>query len=257
MSSPLGKSLAVPLGRKTVTDFLYASMGIPIVTIEKEINIAELVEARRIANPRPSWCAIFTKAYAKVVASRPDLRRAYLTFPWERLFEYAETTADVVLETTLGTETILTHARLKRPAEMPLLDLDCEVTGCKADPLKHQKRLRRARLLARFPRLIRRWAWWYLLNVSARERAKQLGTFGVSSVANWGTEALRPLAPWISLLHYGRIDADGKVALRLTFDHRVLDGSGSSAALNEMERILKLDLLGELKSLQNPMLKAG
>ena len=38
--------------------------------------------------PRPSWCAIFTKAYAVVAARYPELRRAYLKFPFPRLYEH-------------------------------------------------------------------------------------------------------------------------------------------------------------------------
>jgi pyruvate/2-oxoglutarate dehydrogenase complex dihydrolipoamide acyltransferase (E2) component len=68
-------------------------------------------------------------------------------------------------------------------------------------------------------------------------------------VGKWGVESLRPIAPWISLLHYGMIDADGNLTVRLTFDHRVLDGSGPSTALVEMERFLKTDIVGELKAL--------
>jgi hypothetical protein len=109
-------------------------------------------------------------------------------------------------------------------------------------------RLRLALRVARLPRFARRTLWWYALNVSATARACYFGTFGVTSVGNWGVDSLRPIAPWTSLLHYGAIDPDGRIMMRLTYDHRVLDGSGPSLALVELERVLQTDMVAELKA---------
>jgi hypothetical protein len=69
-------------------------------------------------------------------------------------------------------------------------------------------------------------------------------------VGNWGVDSLRPIAPWTTLLHYGAIDPQGQITMRLTYDHRVLDGSGPSTALLELEQVLQTDILAELKSLR-------
>lgn len=249
MSKTLGHSLAMPLAQRAVSDFLHASKKLPTVPFQKDMCVADLAAARQRAQPRPSWCSIFTKAYAKVVASRPDLRRAYLSFPWERLFEYSTTTADIVIEASLGAEPVLVGLLLKRPEACSLLEIDRLVTACKQQPLERSLRLKRSFLLARFPRVVRRLAWWYMLNVSARCRARNLGTFGVSSVSNWGVDSVRPISPWTTLLHYGAIDAQGKVTVRLTFDHRVMNGSGPSKALVEMEQFLQTDILAEVEAL--------
>jgi hypothetical protein len=240
----------MPLGRRITSDFLRASMSVPTVVFEKTMDVSALVAARQAVEPRPSWCAIFTKAYARVVAARPDLRRAYLTFPWERLYEYQRTTADVVVEAKLAGGDVLVTMRLPRPETCPLLEIDRHLQVYKEKPVERIRRFRKALLLARFPAWVRRCVWWYVLNGSGRKRARYFATFGVSSVANWGVESLRPIAPWITLLHYGAIDALGKVAVRLTYDHRVLDGSGPSKALLELEQSLQTDLVAELTALR-------
>jgi hypothetical protein len=245
------------LARRAVSDLLYASKSVPTVPFQKDMQLADLVAARQRAQPRPSWCSIFTKAYAKVVASRPELRRAYLSFPLERLFEYSMTTADIVIATRLGEEDILVNLFLRNPDSCPLLEIDRLTTMHKEKPLESSRRLRGTMMLARFPRFVRRLVWWYALNGSGRVRARLFGTFAVSSVSNWGVDSVRPLSPVTTLLHYGTFDASGKVTVRLTFDHRVMDGAGPSKALNEMEHFLKTDLLAEVKGLQEGMLKAG
>src|SRR5437773_1091590 len=82
-------------------------------------------------------------------------------------------------------------------------------------PLVPLPRYRRALRMAGYPRLVRRWVWWALLNISPRQRARHFGTFGVSSIGNWGAESMRPIGPNTSILHYGVVDAQGRVAVRL------------------------------------------
>jgi hypothetical protein len=257
MSEAIGRSMPLSLGRRVTCDFLHASMKMPMVAVQKQMNVAEVAAARLSLRVRPSWCSIFTKAYGKVVASRPDMRRAFLSFPWERMFEYTATTADIVVEAPIGDETVLLNVPLKRPESTPLLDIDRRLAWCREDPLERVRNVRRSRRLARCPRVIRHAMWWYLLNVSGPRRSRYFGTYGVTSVGKWGVESLRPIAPWISLLHYGMIDSHGNMTVRLTYDHRVLDGSGPSLALVELEKFLKTEILAELKAIDEKLLKAA
>lgn len=253
MAETLGQPMSLSLGRRIICDLVHVGMKIPLVPIQKEVDVLEIVAARQNAHPRPSWCSIFTKAYAKVVAARPELRRAYLTFPWERMYQYNAVTADITVDALVDGENLPVFVPLKNPEACPLLEIDRRLRTCKENPLEHLSRFRRAMALARFPRFVRRSVWWWLLNVSARKRARHFGTFGVSSTANWGVDSLRPIAPCISLLHYGLVDAQNIATIRLTFDHRVMDGSAASKALIEMEQVLKTVILAELQSLQMPL----
>ena len=188
-------------------------------------------------------------AKPKVVAARVDLRTAYLTIPWERLFEYTQVRADIVIEARIDGADTLVAVPMKKPETMPLLEIDRTLIACKEDPRKQIRQYRRATVLARFPAFVRRAIWSLLLNSSGYKRARYFGTFGVTSVGNWGVESLRPLAPWTTLIHYGTIAKDGSIAMRMTYDHRVLDGSGPSIALNEMEQMLATEIVAELHAL--------
>ncbi len=245
----VGRSVSLSVGRRVVCDLMDASAKIPLIPIQKHINVAALIEARQYAQPRPSWCAVFTKAYAKVVASRPELRRAFLTFPWERLFEYTQTTADIAVQAPVERENSVVFVPLKQPESMSLAEIDRRLAWCKEKPIERMQRYRRAVRVSCLPRFVRRWIWWYHLNVSGKKRSRYVGTFGVSSMANWGVDSLRPISPCTTLLHYGAIDTQGDVTIRLTFDHRVLDGMEPSLALAEMEQVLNTDIVAELEAL--------
>ncbi len=257
MSESLGRSMPLSAGRRVVCDLTHASMKIPLIPIQKNVNVTELVSARNAASPRPSWCSIFTKAYARVVAARADLRRAYLSFPCERLYECSTVSADIALDVRLEDENVVAFVPLKNPESRSLVEIDQTLTSCKSDPVGQLPRYRRLLRLARFPRVVRNLVWWSILNLSGQKRARYVGAFGVSSMANWGVESLAPICPCTTLLHYGTIDQQGTVAVRLTFDHRVLDGSGASLALTEMEQVLKTEVLAELKALAAVVSEAG
>ncbi len=250
MSKAGGYSTPLSLGRRVTCDFLRAGMRIPLVSIQKTMNLEALLAARQAVRSRPIWCAVFTKAFGRVVASRPDLRRAFLTFPYERIYHDPTTTADLVVEARRGDENVLIAVPQRQPESTPLREIDRTLALARDDPFGRVRRFRRALTLARLPALVRRLVWWAMLNLSGQTRAHFLGTFGVTTVGNWGVESLRPIAPWTLLLHYGVIDALGRIVMRLTYDHRVLDGAGPATALVEMEQVLQTEMIAELNALR-------
>ncbi len=250
MPDVTGRRLPLSPARRMVADCLHAARFVPTVPLQKNMDLAELAAARDRAEPRPSWCAIFTKAYGKVVAAQPVLRRACLSFPAERLVEYSPATVDIVVEAKLDGEDILVNHTLEDPGSAPLLEIDRGAAALRERPYEGCRRLRIALGLARWPRFVRRLAWWYVLNASGHLRGRIFGTYAVSSAADRGVDTLRPVSAWTTLLHYGVVDSRGRVAMRLTFDHRVMDSGVPAQALNEMEHILKTDILAEVRGLQ-------
>ena len=238
------------VGRRFIYDIITAGTHIPLVTIQKDMSVADLMGPRQSANPKPSWCSIFTKAYAMVVARRPEMRRACLTFPWIRMFEYEAATAHVTMEVKIDGEDALAFIPIESPELCPLLEFDRQIEQSRKNP-RGLRQMAHGLIAARLPRPFRRLAYWFVLNSSGRLRSRYFGTFGVTTVGNWGVESVRPIAPAISILHYGAIDADGKVSIRMTYDHRVLDGIGPSRALNEMEAFLRTEILAELMELND------
>jgi hypothetical protein len=52
------------------------SIGVPRVTVQRQMNVAALLRARTAHEKRPSWTAIFLKGYALLARETPELRRA-------------------------------------------------------------------------------------------------------------------------------------------------------------------------------------
>jgi hypothetical protein len=246
MGERYGRSLPLSLPRLWVGDLLHFAQQVPTVPVQRRMHIGPLVSARRQAEPRPSWCALFTKAYALVAACRPELRRAYLSFPWPHLYEHPVSIASVAVERRLGEEHAVFFTQIRSPEEHTPAQLDEHLKECKEKPVESIGPFRRALRWSRFPRPVRRLLWWVGLNVSGYRRSRNLGTFGVSVYSGLGAEALHPLSPLTTTLNYGVIGEDGVVDVRIIYDHRVMDGSTVARALVELEEVLNDQLPGAL-----------
>ena len=248
MGEPRGRSLPLSPARRLIGDFLHAARKVPSVPVQRRMNIAPLVAARAQAEPRPSWCALFTKAFGMVAAARPELRRAYLTFPWPHLYEHPVSIASIAVERRIGDEDAVLFAQIRGPEHHTPEQLDSFIKDCKELPVERVGTFRRALRISRLPRFLRRFIWWLGLNSSGYKRARNLGTFGVSVYSGLGAEGLHPLSPLTTTLNYGVIGADGSVDVRIIYDHRVLDGSTVARALEDLEGILNHVLPEMLKA---------
>src|SRR5204863_181165 len=93
-----GRNLALSLPRRFIVDLVHFAKQVPSVPVQRRMNLAAVVAARQAASPRPSWAAIFTKAYASVSIARPELRRAYLPYPWPHFYEHPIPVASIAVE---------------------------------------------------------------------------------------------------------------------------------------------------------------
>src|SRR5437763_12822236 len=120
MPAPAGRYLTLTPARRIVADLVGVSLRVPTVCMERRMKLGPVVAARAAADPRPGWCAVFTKAFAVVSARMPELRRAYLTFPWPRLFESAEVFATVAVERPMGGDLGVGFALFRGPETWPV-----------------------------------------------------------------------------------------------------------------------------------------
>lgn len=250
MSQPAGRKLALSLPRRFICDLVHFAHQVPSVPVQRRMNVAAVAAARERATPRPSWCALFTKAYACVAAAMPELRRAYMAFPRAHLYEHPLSIASVALERHYGEEEAVFFAPIRTPDTRPLAELDAELRRYKEQPIESLPSFRRALLISRFPRLLRRFVWWFGLNVWGRKRAAYMGTFGVSVYAGLGAASLHPLSPLTTALNYGVIEPNGDIDVRIIYDHRVMDGATIARALARMEDVLSGHILNELHALR-------
>jgi hypothetical protein len=246
MAKQVGRSYPLSPFRRLVTDLMRFSQRVPAVTIERRMNLAALVVARQRCTPRPGWAVVFAKAFALVARSHPELRRSYMAFPWARLYEHPSSTVALNVERQLPDEAVVVQCLIRRPDSRPLAELDGIVRSYQAEPLQRLRWYRRAVATSKVPWPIRPLLWWGALNVFGRRRCHNFGTFGLSTVAAQGASLLYPVPLLTSMLHYGLIDRVGDLDLRLTWDHRVMDGAVAARMLVELERTLHEDILAEL-----------
>jgi hypothetical protein len=250
MSQPAGHNLPLSLPRRLICDYLHFARKIPSIPVQRHMRLADVVAARAAAAARPSWCALFTKAFGFVTAAYPALRRCYMGFPRPHLYEHPINVTSVAVERPFGDEDAVFFLQICQPELLSLPEIDARLRHAKDDPLENFGSFRRTLRISRMPRPVRRLVWWVGLNVSGRKRAHFMGTAGVSAYAGLGAASLHPLSLLTSTLNYGVIGPDGGVDVRLTYDHRVLDGGTVARALGDLERALTHEVLAELRYLQ-------
>src|SRR5437867_10670871 len=89
MSGKHGRSLPLSPARRLMCDLMHASRQVPLVAVERLIDLRAVRDARRRCADPPSWFALLVKAFALTAVRRPVLRTSYLTFPWPRPYERA------------------------------------------------------------------------------------------------------------------------------------------------------------------------
>lgn len=241
-----GRSLSLSPARLRTIDLLHEAHKVPLVAMEKRMALAPVVARRSACRPRPGWCAIFIKAYALVAARRSELRRAYMSFPRPRLFEHSTNVAAVTIERMIGDEPCVFLGRIAEPEKMTLHELDARLQHFKEAPLEQVDEYWLQLSTTRWPRFVRRLLWWAGLNVSGPVRAACFGTFAVTTTAGAGASANFFPSPLATALHYGLLQEDGGLDVRLMFDHRVMDGGPAARALVDLEKTLLNEIAAEL-----------
>ena len=242
-----GRVVAISLSRRLVIDFMRFTQEVPRATVTRRMQLARLVAARRQspAAGRPMWTAIFTKAYGMVSDELPELRRAYVKFPRPHFYEYPQAVAMVPLTRDYSGEETILATRIKNPATLLLPELTQLLLRAKSVPTEEVNHYGRMLRIARLPGPLRLALWWIALNIG-RQRANYFGTFLVSTVSRHGGEFESVLSPVSTSLSYGVIAPDGGVDVRLTWDHRVMDGLPAARTLMRLEEILIGPIADEL-----------
>jgi hypothetical protein len=247
MNEAKGRSYAVSHFRRLVVDLMHFSAKVPSITIERQMDLSALVAARDLCQPPPTWSAIFTKAYAMVAARRAELRTSYMTFPWPRFYEHPCNIATLNIDRQLATERVVLYAHVVRPEERTLYEIDALIHDHQEQPVDSFASYRAAVRLSRLPSPLRQFMWWGGLNVFGGMRCKHFGTFGLSSIGALGASLLHMVPLLTSTLHYGMFETTGRLAVRLSFDHRVFDGATAARTLADLEGALLGPILAECR----------
>jgi hypothetical protein len=257
MSRMAGRRVPLSLPRRWIGDLMAFSQRVPLVTFERRMDVSAVAAARAALSPAPAWSLLFLKAFAVVAAGRPELRRAYVPFPVPHLFEADASIGSLAIERDYEGEPAVFFGLVRTPDRQSVPELVGHLDRWKRQPIDEFQDFRRLLRFSRLPRPVRRLCWWYGLNLSGARRARVFGTFGVSVTAGLGAVAVNLIAPLTATLNYGVLSADGRLDVRLHFDHRVLDGAPAARALAELEGVLRTEIAAELRALAGGRLVAG
>jgi len=249
MSLPRGVTIPLSPARRFVCDLMHASRQVPLVAVERALQIGDLIDARSELDSRPSWFAVFLKAYAIVAQERPPLRRSYLSFPWARLHQHQCNVGSLMIARRIGDEDAILSFQIRHPETLSLAEIDRRIRRARTEPIESISDFRRIFRMSRLPTLLRRLTWMFGLRTSGDWRARYGGTFGLTGVAALGATSLNLLSPLTTTLTYGVFNAKGSVVARLFYDHRVLDGVEPAGALQDLEKVLLGPILDEMSRL--------
>jgi len=240
-------SVPLSLPRRVVCDLIYFAHKIPSVPVQQVIDVSRVASVRTNQTDRVGWCTIFTKAFAIVAQRMPELRRAYVEYPFARLYQHPYSVASVAVEREVDGQPGVFFAYIPAPEATPLPELEAILQRYKEAPIAEVFGF--IIRFYRFPRFIRRALWWYILNVRGSRKAQFLGTFGVSVYSALGAESLHPLSPLTTTMNYGIIGPDGRVPVRIIYDHRAMDGATVARALGLLSDVLNAEIYQELAEL--------
>ena len=246
MAKSAGRSLPITPFRRIVTDLMKFSSHVPSVAADRRMDLRPLIAARNSCAAKPGWCVLFSKAFAMLGRDYPELRRTYMKFPWPRLYEHPYSIVALNVERQLAHENVVLYCLISRAETRTIAAMEEIVRHHKEAPLESLRSYQRSIAVSRIPWPVRHWFWWSSLNMFGRRRSHNFGTFSISSIAAQGAGLLHLIPLLTSTLHYGLFDEQGRLDMRVSFDHRVLDGGAVARALTDLESTLNREIVREI-----------
>lgn len=231
-----------------MNDLVHFGLKSHVMGLDYRINIAPLVAARAAKQPALGWTAIWMKALALVSQRRPELRTAYLPFPWARLYVHPEMACTIVIERTWRGASALFFQQYAGPEKVPLAELDTSLRKLKQAPVEEVGSFRRLIRFARPPVLVRRMIWRIGLYWSGPLRAKYFGTSVINPYPTGG-RVIQSTMPASFMLYFGLIEPNGDAQVQVFYDHRIMDGVELYRILRDLEATLNRDIVAEIATM--------
>ncbi len=240
------RRMLVPRSRALVTDVLRLHRLVPTCAHDRRFQLHELSELRAQLVARISWPVLFLKAYSAVCARHPKLLQTWRTWPFAHVFQHAEPVATVAVHRRYHDDDWLLWGRIQSPQTRSLGQLQTQMDRFVEGPVEEV--FRQQLQLSLVPEPLRRFVWWWNLNLSGQKRAKRVGTFLLTTLASRQTEISHPPSFLTSSLTYGPLDRDGSCRVTLVYDHRLMDGAFVADRLAELEAELRGAMFVELSN---------
>ncbi len=250
-----GRTISLSPHRRLVNELLVHAKRVPSNPIERDCQISEIAELREQLRVAPSWQAIFIKAFGIVNQRFPELRRAWIPFPYARIYEHPHCEVAVLVEREWQGEKIVLAAKIQQPENMSIDLIHSHLHRFQYEDIWLISPFRQLLRLAKMPWALRRFLFWSTLYVSGSKRAKRFGTSMISSLGRFGVDQVHPITPLTTYFSFGKIGSDGSLRCHLVYDHRVLDGGTAARILFCLDEILQKEIRAELLALKELELK--
>jgi hypothetical protein len=210
------------------------------------VNVSSVAVARKLRRPPIGWGAIWVKAVALAGRKWPELRTAYLPFPWPRLYLHPHAVATMVVERAWNGSPAVFFDQIKRPDLLSLMEIDTILRGLKRRPVESVGGYRRLIRFSRLPWILRRPVWSVALRWSGQLRSEYFGTYSVHSFPVRRAQVMQSTTPISFSLIYGLLSPDGDMLVQLLMDHRIVDGLTSHRIMLAVEAAMKKEIVAEL-----------
>jgi len=245
----MGKRIALSNGRRLVDDVIRMAARTPLASVTSDWDVSRIAKVRRMVKPRISWNVLLMKAHAQACNKMPLFKCSYVKFPWAHLYQHEHNVAMLTMSREYKGEQRLLFARFNQPENYTLLELQQQYDHFRKAPIDEIKQFRHQIRFAKFPGMVRRFAWWALFNTWPRRRGFHMGTFGMSISGHKGTYGTLHLGPNTTTLGVDPLPRKGISKVVLTFDHRVIDGLPAISFLNLVQHLLNTAARTELAAL--------
>src|SRR5262249_27760864 len=153
-----GRRLPLSPARRVVLEILHHGRKVPSLPLAQTMHLPALVAARQATRPRPSWTAIFLRAYGLLSEKHAALRRAYIPYPWPHLYEHPHSKCAVLVEREWEGESVVLGAKIHTPERQSLAAIDGHLHTFRQAPVLSVGCFRQMVRFGRLPWLIRRFS---------------------------------------------------------------------------------------------------
>lgn len=244
-----GKRIKLSNGRRLVDEVIRTASKMQLGSFSRDFDLRELNRLRKKVRPKISWNVLYMKAYAIVARRNPALRQCYVGFPWPYAYQHKENVCLLTVSREYQGEERLLFARFGRPEKFSLLELEAKYDRFRKRPVEKIKQFRHQIQFAKCPSIVRRMAWWLMLNVFPQKRMSHFGTFGMTLSGYRDSYANGLLGPNTTILGIDVLPKKGIARFMLTFDHQILDGVPVIKIIDELYNTLNTEIAQELRSL--------
>jgi pyruvate/2-oxoglutarate dehydrogenase complex dihydrolipoamide acyltransferase (E2) component len=243
----MGEIIPLSKARRAMVAMLRYAQKIPTVPVARTIHLGPLAQTRKQQLSPHSWSAIFIRAYGLVCSHFPHLRRAWMSWPFPRLYEHPHSVCGMAVEREWEGEKVVLKGLIREPEHTSLDQISMILRGLQEADVWSVSSFRSSLRFGAVPGWLQRLLMWQKLDVNGTRRAKYIGTFGFSNYGMLGAESLHPIGPTTTVMTLSPIKPNGDVTVKLVYDHRVLDGSYVARCLAHLEEVLHQDILLELR----------